>query len=64
VVISVRGGEVRVRLLNDGVATATAEAGSGLAGLRERFAAAGGRVDAGPTTPDGFELSGRAEVAA
>ncbi|HEX6342058.1 sensor histidine kinase [Umezawaea sp.] len=65
VVISVRGREVRVRLQNDGVAEVPEEReGSGLAGLRERFAAAGGRVDAGPTKPDGFELSGRAEVTA
>ena len=65
VVISVRGKEVRVRLQNDGAANMPAEqTGSGLAGLRERFAKAGGRIDAGPTTPDGFELSGRAEVTA
>jgi len=56
---------VRVRLQNDGVAGAPDEpTGSGLAGLRERFAAVGGRVDAGRTTPAGFELSGSAEVPA
>lgn len=65
VVISVRDGEVRVRLQNDGVGNgADEQTGSGLAGLRERFATVGGRVDAGPTSPDGFELSGRAEVTA
>ncbi|MEO6089836.1 MAG: histidine kinase [Umezawaea sp.] len=64
VVISVREKEVRVRLQNDGVANSPEEeTGSGLAGLRERFAAAGGRIDAGPMTPDGFELAGSAEVA-
>lgn len=65
VLISVRGEEVRVRLQNDGVAGVPEEqAGSGLAGLRERFAAAGGRVDAGPTAEDGYELSGSAGVRA
>lgn len=62
VAISVREREVHVRLRNDGGAgRSAAEAGSGLAGLRERFAAVGGRIDAG-TTPDGFELAGRAGV--
>jgi two-component system, NarL family, sensor histidine kinase DesK len=59
VVISVREKEVRVRLRNDGVTVdAGRPAGSGLAGLRERFATVGGTVDAGPTAPNGFELSG------
>ncbi len=63
VVISVRDEEVRVRLQNDGVANASeGQTGSGLAGLRERFATVGGVVDARPTTPDGFELSGSAGV--
>jgi two-component system, NarL family, sensor histidine kinase DesK len=65
VVISVREGEVRVRLQNDGVADVPdQEVGSGLAGLRERFAVVGGRVEAGPTAPRGFELSGSAGVTA
>jgi len=65
VVISVREKEVRVRLQNDGVADVPEGiTGSGLAGLRERFAAAGGRIDANRTTPAGFELSGSAEVPA
>ncbi|PRY36082.1 two-component system sensor histidine kinase DesK [Umezawaea tangerina] len=62
VAISVREREVHVRLHNDGGAgRSTAEPGAGLAGLRERFAAVGGRVEAG-ATPDGFELAGRAGV--
>jgi two-component system sensor histidine kinase DesK len=63
VVISVLGDEVRVRLRNDGARRGDpTETGSGLAGLRERFATVGGRVDAGAYDPDGFELAGRAEV--
>ncbi|XVS66854.1 sensor histidine kinase [Actinosynnema sp. CA-299493] len=73
VLIEVAGGRVCVRLRNDGVPAGFAgtddvgEAGAGLAGLRERFATVGGRVDTGPTDPDvfdseGFELVGKAEV--
>ncbi|MET1071322.1 MAG: histidine kinase [Umezawaea sp.] len=62
VAISVLEREVHVRLHNDGGAgRSTAEAGSGLAGLRERFAAVGGRIEAGATA-DGFALAGRAGV--
>jgi len=65
VLISVRDEEVRVRLRNDGVTGVPEERdGSGLAGLRERFAAVGGTVDAGVAAPTGFELSGRVEVTA
>jgi two-component system, NarL family, sensor histidine kinase DesK len=65
VVIDVVDGQVRVRLRNDGVTADLAggdESGAGLAGLRERFAGVGGRVDAGATDPEGFELVGRAGV--
>ena len=34
--------------------------GTGVAGLRERFAAVGGQVEATPLAPRGFELCGRA----
>ncbi|MFD9739270.1 sensor histidine kinase [Umezawaea sp. NPDC059074] len=65
VLISVREREVRVRLRNDGVTGVPEERdGSGLAGLRERFATVGGTVDAGVAAPNGFELSGRVEVTA
>jgi two-component system sensor histidine kinase DesK len=54
----VLGGQVRVRLHNDGVrGPSTTEPDAGLAGLRERFAAVGGRIDTNATT-GGFELSG------
>ncbi|CCH29921.1 histidine kinase [Actinosynnema sp. NPDC047251] len=56
--ISVADGQVSVRLHNDGARTdEPAGDGSGLAGLRERFATVGGRVevDAGG---DGFALVG------
>ncbi|WP_238598901.1 sensor histidine kinase [Saccharothrix sp. ALI-22-I] len=64
VLITVLDGQVCVRLRNDGVRAddVVAQPGSGLAGLRERFATVGGRVEARPTGADGFELVGRAEV--
>ena len=40
--------------------TASPGDGSGIAGLRDRFAAAGGRVEAAPRRERGFALSGRA----
>jgi len=59
VAISVSDGQVSVRLRNDGARSEDgAAAGSGLAGLRERFATVGGRVEVGATGADGFELVG------
>ena len=61
VAISVDDGQVSVRLRNDGVhADDGFEPGAGLAGLQERFATVGGRVDVGGLDGDGFELVGRA----
>lgn len=61
------GADVVVRMDDDGVALAPgatvagrAGDGAGLDGLRERFAAAGGRLDARPREPRGFSLTGRA----
>jgi len=56
------GDDVVVRVIDDGVARVVAPSsdGTGVAGLRERFAAVGGRVDAEPLAPRGFELVGRA----
>jgi two-component system sensor histidine kinase DesK len=66
VLIDVVDGQVCVRLRNDGVrvddAGGAGGSGAGLAGLRERFATVGGRVEVGPTDPEGFELVGRAGV--
>lgn len=45
-----------VEVLDDGVGGATTE-GSGLAGLRERVADAGGRVEARPASPRGWRLA-------
>ncbi|WP_410620886.1 sensor histidine kinase [Amycolatopsis sp. cmx-8-4] len=45
-----------VEVLDDGVGSPATE-GSGLAGLRERVADAGGRVEAGPASPRGWRLA-------
>ncbi|MEU4743820.1 histidine kinase [Actinosynnema sp. NPDC023658] len=63
--IDVVDGQVCVRLRNDGVRIdddGSGGSGAGLAGLRERFATVGGRVEVGPAEPEGFELVGRAGV--
>ncbi|MEU4804746.1 histidine kinase [Actinosynnema sp. NPDC023587] len=59
VAIRVEDGQVSVRLRNDGVRPdeQPGDDGSGLAGLRERFAAVGGRVEVG-SAEDAFELTG------
>ncbi|MFI9009296.1 sensor histidine kinase [Actinosynnema sp. NPDC053489] len=67
VLVDVLDGQVCVRLRNDGVPSGVARpaadpVGAGLAGLRERFATVGGRVEVGPTGGEGFELVGRAGV--
>ncbi len=55
------GDDVVVRMADDGVARAPSDGdGSGVAGLRERFAAVGGRVEAAPLAAGGFVLTGRA----
>ncbi len=56
------GDDVVVRVIDDGVASVVVpnDDGTGVAGLRERFAAVGGRVEATPLAPRGFELCGRA----
>jgi two-component system, NarL family, sensor histidine kinase DesK len=45
-----------VEIVDDGTATPSGIDGSGLAGLRERLAQVGGRLDAGPTVGGGFRL--------
>ena len=56
------GDDVVVRVIDDGVARVVVPDadGSGVAGLRERFAAVGGQVEATPLAAGGFVLSGRA----
>jgi two-component system sensor histidine kinase DesK len=55
------GDDVVVRMADDGVARSEGDGdGSGVAGLRERFAAVGGRVEAAPLAAGGFVLTGRA----
>ncbi len=52
------GGEVRLRIDDDGPATGTDAGGSGngLAGMRERAAALGGTIEAGPRDDGGFRV--------
>jgi two-component system, NarL family, sensor histidine kinase DesK len=45
-----------VEIVDDGTAPPSGVDGTGLAGLRERLAAAGGRLDAGPVRGGGFRL--------
>lgn len=60
--VTVTDGHVCVRLGNDGVEHRDpAGDGSGIRGLRERFAAIGGEVTARRTAPDWFELTGKAK---
>jgi two-component system sensor histidine kinase DesK len=62
--VDVRGGEVVLRVQDDGTArtpaTADDDPGTGVVALRERFAAVGGRVDAESLPGRGFALTGRA----
>ena len=64
--VEVEGGEVVLRVQDDGTARApeadagAEEPGTGVVALRERFVAVGGRVDAGPLPDRGFLLVGRA----
>jgi two-component system sensor histidine kinase DesK len=52
-------GEARLEIVDDGTPTVESANGSGLRGLRERLAAAGGTLDAGPTDGGGFRLAVR-----
>lgn len=62
--VRVEGADVVLRVEDDGTAEPSAGAGddpgTGVIALRERFAAVGGRVEAGPLPGGGFALSGRA----
>jgi two-component system, NarL family, sensor histidine kinase DesK len=53
--VTVRVSASSVEIIDDGQGSA-AEPGNGLSGLRERAAAAGGGVDAGPVRPAGWRL--------
>jgi two-component system sensor histidine kinase DesK len=53
---SVRLSASSVEIVDDGVGAAAAPPGNGLSGLRERAAAVGGVVDAGPLQPRGWRL--------
>jgi two-component system sensor histidine kinase DesK len=62
--VGIEGPDVVLRVQDDGTARPSAtqsdDAGTGVLALRERFAAVGGRVDAGPLPGRGFVLAGRA----
>ncbi len=51
----VRLSAAEVEIVDDGIG-GDAAAGNGLSGLRERVAAAGGVVEAGPLQPRGWQL--------
>ena len=51
--VTLSASEIEIR--DDGIGTSTAD-GNGLSGLRERAAAAGGTVEAGPLRPRGWRL--------
>ena len=51
-----------IEITDDGIGSA-APAGNGLRGLRERVAAAGGTLDAGPLQPKGWQLRVRLPAA-
>ena len=50
------GGEARLEITDNGPQSGTNTPGNGLRGLRERAAARGGRVDAGPLPQGGFRV--------
>ncbi len=50
-------GRIRLELTDDGVGGAPSRGGSGLTGLRERLAAAGGSLEAGPESGGGYRLT-------
>jgi signal transduction histidine kinase len=52
-------GRVVVEVSDDGNGVAPAAGGSGIAGMRERVAAAGGELDAGPRPGGGFRVTAR-----
>jgi two-component system, NarL family, sensor histidine kinase DesK len=54
--VSADNGEFTVAIVDDGVGGVANAGGSGLHGLRERVAAAGGRIEAGPGVDGGFRL--------
>jgi two-component system sensor histidine kinase DesK len=55
------GVEVELTITDDGTGEAGGS-GSGLAGLAERLAALGGRLDTGPAAGHGFRLTARTPV--
>jgi two-component system, NarL family, sensor histidine kinase DesK len=57
IAVAVTDHHARLLIENDGMSTVVNGSGSGLRGLRERLAEAGGKVEAGPVAGLGFRLS-------
>jgi signal transduction histidine kinase len=57
--VAYQPGRVVVEVSDDGDGSKPASGGSGIAGMRERVAAAGGELDAGPRPEGGFRVTAR-----
>ncbi|TCP54015.1 two-component system sensor histidine kinase DesK [Tamaricihabitans halophyticus] len=57
--MDVQNGQTEVRLVNDGATVSDYVPGSGITGLRDRFATLGGQVTAARTPEGRFELAGQ-----
>ncbi len=52
-------GNLELRIVNDGISSASLAPGNGLIGMRERIAAIGGTLDVAPTPPRGVRVVAR-----
>jgi signal transduction histidine kinase len=65
IVVAQRGDSLQVEITDDGTGAAYPDgtSGHGLTGMRERVAGLGGRLDAGPRTDGGWQVTARIPVA-